>query len=104
MAEIRGTVHPERIWLVGGHFDDTSETPYSRAPGADDNASGTAATLVLAGILREHRFADTVRFVHFSGEEQGQWGSRAYARSLSSAGSAGDGVHRPGHDRLGWQR
>lgn len=87
VAEIRGTIHPERLWLVGGHFDDISETPYSRAPGADDNASGTAATLVLASILREHRFADTIRFVHFSGEEQGQWGSRAYARSLSSAGS-----------------
>ena len=52
VAEIRGTVHPERIWLVGGHFDDTSEIPYTRAPGADDNASGIAATLVIADILR----------------------------------------------------
>jgi hypothetical protein len=87
VAEIRGTVHPERIWLVGGHFDDTSESPYSRAPGADDNASGTAATLVIAGILNQHRFADTIRFVHFSAEEQGHWGSQGYARSLSTAGA-----------------
>ena len=87
IAEIRGTVHPERIWLIGGHFDDTSEAPYSRAPGADDNASGTAATLAIASILRQHRFADTIRFVHFSAEEQGHWGSQVYARSLSSAGA-----------------
>ncbi len=87
VAEIRGTIHPERIWLVGGHFDDTSESPYSRAPGADDNASGTAATLIIAGILNQQRFADTIRFVHFSAEEQGHWGSLVYARSLSTAGA-----------------
>ena len=87
VAEIRGTIHPERIWLVGGHFDDTSEIPYTRAPGADDNASGTAATLVIADILRSHRFSDSIRFVHFSAEEQGHWGSQAYARSLHTAGA-----------------
>ena len=87
VAEIRGTIHPERIWLVGGHFDDTSEIPYTRAPGADDNASGIAATLVIADILRSHRFSDTIRFVHFSAEEQGHWGSQAYARSLHTAGA-----------------
>jgi hypothetical protein len=85
VAEIRGTIHPERIWLVGGHFDDTSEIPYTRAPGADDNASGIAATLVIADILRSHRFSDTIRFVHFSAEEQGHWGSQSYARSLHAA-------------------
>ena len=87
VAELRGTLHPERIWLVGGHFDDISEIPYSRAPGADDNATGTAAALAIAGLLRGRRTADTIRFVHFSAEEQGHWGSHAYARSLSSAGS-----------------
>ncbi len=87
VAEIRGTIHPERIWLVGGHFDDTSESPYTRAPGADDNASGIAATLVIVDILRSHRFSDTIRFVHFSAEEQGHWGSQAYARGLYTAGA-----------------
>jgi Zn-dependent M28 family amino/carboxypeptidase len=87
IAELRGSLHPERIWLVGGHFDDTSESPYSRAPGADDNGSGSAATLVLAAILKDQRFSDTIRFVHFSGEEQGHWGSIIYARSLAAAGA-----------------
>ncbi len=100
VAEIRGTIHPERIWLVGGHFDDTSETPYSRAPGADDNASGTAATLTIAGILRQHRFSDTIRFVHFSAEEQGHWGSQVYARSLTTAGAQVMGFINL--DMIGW--
>ncbi len=100
VAEIRGVVHPERIWLVGGHFDAISETPYTRTPGADDNASGSAAALVIADILRGHRLADTVRFVHFSGEEQGHWGSQAYVRSLSSAGAAVMGFIDL--DMIGW--
>ncbi len=87
IAEIPGTTHPERIWLVGGHFDSISQDPYNSAPGADDNGSGTAATLVIADILRNVQFGDTVRFVHFSGEEQGQWGSKSYARSLALAGA-----------------
>jgi len=100
VAEIRGSVHPERVWLVGGHFDDTSESPYTRAPGADDNASGTAATLVIAAILRAHGFGDTIRFVHFSAEEQGHWGSQVYARSLSSAGAQVMGYINL--DMIGW--
>ncbi len=87
IAEIPGTQHPERIWIVGGHFDSISQDPYNSAPGADDNGSGTAATLVIADILRHVQLGDTVRFVHFSGEEQGHWGSKSYARSLSLAGA-----------------
>lgn len=86
IAELPGRLHPERVWLIGGHFDNISQTPGSRAPGADDNASGTAATLAIARLLQHVYQADTVRFVHFSGEEQGQWGSRAYARELALAG------------------
>ncbi len=87
VAELRGTTHPERVWLIGGHFDDTSEVPYSLAPGADDNASGSAATLVIANLLRGHSFHDTIRFVHFSAEEQGHWGSQVYAAGLQAAGT-----------------
>ncbi len=87
IAEIPGVEHPERIWLVGGHFDSISENPYNLAPGADDNGSGTAATLLIAKILRNYGFADTVRFVHFSGEEQGHWGSIVYARDQKLKGA-----------------
>ncbi|MDQ4076302.1 MAG: M20/M25/M40 family metallo-hydrolase [Chloroflexota bacterium] len=100
IADLPGVTHPERIWLVGGHFDSISESPHSLAPGADDNSSGTAATLLIASILRDQQLADTVRFVHFSGEEQGQWGSRPYVRGLRNAG-----VQVMGYldlDMIGW--
>ncbi|HEX9116217.1 MAG TPA: M20/M25/M40 family metallo-hydrolase, partial [Anaerolineae bacterium] len=87
IAEMRGTVHPERIWLIGGHFDSNSNTPYSSAPGADDNATGIAATMALAAVLAPYHFADTVRFVNFSAEELGEWGSKRYAATLKQAGA-----------------
>jgi len=86
VADLRGATHPERVWLVGGHLDSTSEIPYSSAPGADDNATGTAATLLIASVLRNYQFADTIRFVHFTGEEQGMWGSKGYVPALSASG------------------
>jgi hypothetical protein len=87
IAEIPGTLHPERIWLIGGHYDsNATDTPYTLAPGADDNASGAAATMVIARLLAGHRFADTVRFVNFSAEEFGKWGSIYYAAAVRSAG------------------
>jgi hypothetical protein len=87
IAEIRGTLRPERIWIVGGHSDTISESPYNRSPGADDNGTGTAATMLIAKILHNYRFAETIRFVHFSGEEQGQWGSKRYAAELAQSGA-----------------
>jgi len=100
VAEIRGTQHPERIWLIGGHFDAISQNSLNAAPGADDNATGTVATLLIANILRTYQFADTIRFVHFSGEEQGQWGSKAYARTLSLQGTQVMGYINL--DMIGW--
>lgn len=85
VAELRGKTHPERVWILGGHFDSISESPYANSPGADDNATGTAAVLLIAEILRNYEFEDTIRFVHFSGEEQGQWGSKHYVSDLAQA-------------------
>ncbi|MCU0503363.1 MAG: M20/M25/M40 family metallo-hydrolase, partial [Anaerolineae bacterium] len=99
-ADITGIVHPERIWLVGGHLDSTSTDPYRTAPGADDNASGTATTLALAEILHDLHFADTIRFVHFTGEEQGMWGSKVYARDLQISGAQVMGYINL--DMIGW--
>ena len=48
-------------------------------PGADDDGSGVAAVLAAAEIMRKYEFGHTVRFVAFSGEEQGLIGSRHYA-------------------------
>jgi hypothetical protein len=81
-----GLVHPERVVYITGHFDSTSEDNYNHAPGADDNASGTAAFLEAARVLSEYQFENTIKFVGFSGEEQGLVGSAAYVDSIAGAG------------------
>ena len=86
VAEVRGAVTPEKVLLVGGHLDNTSQIPYTTAPGADDNATGTAATLLIARLLKNYTPDFTVRFVHFTAEEQGHWGSIVYARQMRARG------------------
>ncbi|RPI25950.1 MAG: Zn-dependent exopeptidase M28, partial [Chloroflexota bacterium] len=54
------------------------------APGADDNASGIAGVLTAASILGQYEWNCTLRFVAFTGEEQGLRGSSAYATKVYS--------------------
>ncbi len=65
--------------LVCAHYDSLSETPATIAPGADDNASGIAVLLEVAGILRAVQLRRGVLFAAFGGEEQGLFGSVACA-------------------------
>lgn len=100
VVDLPGKEHPERIWVLGGHFDTNSEIPYTSAPGADDNGTGTASIMRAVELLKNYQFADTIRFVHFSGEEQGQWGAQAYARDLRLAGVQVQGFINL--DMFGW--
>jgi len=79
IGEKLGEAHPESIIIVCGHLDCTSETPQTLAPGAEDNASGSAVVLEAARVFSEYPTDLTVRFVTFSGEEQGLIGSDLYA-------------------------
>ena len=99
-ATLTGVSEPERIYVVCAHADSTSRQPMSDAPGADDNASGTAAVMLAADILSQHQFQYTIRFVNFSGEEQGLLGSAAYAAHSRSQGEEIAGVINL--DMLGW--
>jgi hypothetical protein len=83
-ASLPGLVTPERIFIVGAHFDTISGSAATDAPGADDNASGTAAMLEIASVLSQYRFASTIRFVGFNAEEQGLIGSYAYAAATAA--------------------
>lgn len=65
--------------LVCCHYDTISENSSITAPGADDDASGVAATLELARILRDVQLRQGVLFAVFGGEEQGLFGSDACA-------------------------
>lgn len=101
IATLPGAREPDKVVILCAHFDDVSEQPDVRAPGADDNASGTAAVLASADILVQHDFAYTVRFVHFSGEEQGLLGSAAYAEREADAGT--DIVAVVNLDMIAWE-
>ncbi len=63
------------VILACAHYDSLSETPAQSAPGADDDATGIAALLELARILRGVVLKRDVLFAAFGGEEQGLFGS-----------------------------
>jgi len=92
VGTIEGLCYPGRQFLLTGHYDDESQDPYNWAPGADDNASGVGGLLAAASILKEYQLTHTVKFVAFSGEEQGLLGSAAYAEEAFDRGDTILGV------------
>jgi hypothetical protein len=87
VATIPGRVSPEQVVVVGAHYDSYSrQAASSSAPGADDNASGTAAVLELARVMAGQAFDFTVRFVTFGAEETGLNGSRHHATQARARG------------------
>jgi Zn-dependent M28 family amino/carboxypeptidase len=64
IAEIKGTREPERIIIVGAHYDTVEGTP-----GADDNTTAVAGLLEMYRLLAQHRPRRTIRFVAFTLEE-----------------------------------
>jgi hypothetical protein len=81
VGEIRGREKPEQIFVVCGHLDS-----WDLAQGVTDNGSGTATVLGAAdSIMRSgQRPRRTIRFVLFTGEEQGLDGSMAYVKQHKS--------------------
>jgi hypothetical protein len=79
IGEKLGVAYPESVIIVCGHLDCTSEMPDILAPGAEDNGSGSAVVLEAARAISPFPCSLTVRFVTFSGEEQGLIGSDYYA-------------------------
>lgn len=78
VGRIPGRRHPERVILFAAHFDHIGIRNGQVHPGADDNGSGSAALLQLAGWLKAHPPAHTVLFCLFDGEEAGLYGSQAF--------------------------
>lgn len=93
VATLPGADYPDIVYIICGHYDSISgEDSDSCAPGADDNASGTAAVIEAARVLRNYVPRATVKFICFAGEEQGLHGSYAYARYADSIGMNIGGV------------
>jgi hypothetical protein len=78
-----GVNDPARRVVLCAHYDSYSgSTPLICAPGADDNATGTAAVIECARVLRSERLERTVEFILFDAEELGLKGSRTFAAAL----------------------
>ena len=77
IADLPGTEHPDEYVVVGGHLDS-----WDGATGATDNGTGAATTLEAARILTAigAKPKRTIRFMLWSGEEQGLLGSRAWVQ------------------------
>ena len=85
VAVLPGTAEPEKRIIVGAHYDSINlrakgdKAAEAPAPGADDDASGTAVVLELARVMSQYHFRKTIVFVAFAGEELGYVGSTRYA-------------------------
>jgi hypothetical protein len=91
VATVEGTTMPDRVIVVGGHYDSmvygTGTDPLVWAPGADDDATGTIAALEMARIISQNPLPVTVMFVPFAQEEQGLVGSYYFAQYLYDQGT-----------------
>jgi hypothetical protein len=80
---IKGNIYPDKYIVVGAHFDhlgvDANGIVYH---GADDNASGVAATLAMAKYFQQHKPAYSIIFALWDGEEIGLRGSAYFVNNL----------------------
>lgn len=84
-----GYQRPNDVYILGGHHDaivPSSSNPFVNAPGADDNASGTAAALEVARIMKQYDYQPeaTIKFITFAAEELGLHGSWNYANKAAA--------------------
>lgn len=115
VATLKGT-QPEsanRVYVVSGHYDSMCSSPTDAkcdAPGANDDASGTAAVLEMARVMARYSFDATIIFMTVPGEEQGLLGATHFAEEakknntdieamftndIIGSSLGGNGVHDP---------
>ncbi|SRR5581483_3223024 len=89
VATLKGT-QPEstnRVYVVSGHYDSMCSSPIDAkcdAPGANDDASGTAAVLEMARVMAKYKFDATIIFMAVPGEEQGLLGATYFAEQAKN--------------------
>lgn len=90
IAEHAGYMRPDSIHILGAHYDSIvvgdDYDPFTDAPGADDNASGVAAVLETARLIKKHGYEpeNTLHFIAFGAEELGLHGSRFHANKAAA--------------------
>ncbi|VDB87359.1 unnamed protein product [Peniophora sp. CBMAI 1063] len=82
-----GTTNTTATVILGAHYDSRGSFGSPRAPGADDNGSGTVGVLSIARLIASKgiAFESNVELALFAGEEQGLLGSKHYAKQLRAA-------------------
>jgi len=90
-AVLKGTdaANAKRMVLVTGHYDSRNSDTLDvsgDAPGANDDASGTAVSLECARVLSKMKFPATIIFLTVAGEEQGLNGSKHFAKMAKDEG------------------
>ena len=78
----------DRVFIVSGHYDSRASDVNDAkifAPGANDDASGTAAVMELARVMSKHKFNCTIIFVAMVAEEQGLFGAANLAKRAKEA-------------------
>ncbi|WP_299706209.1 M28 family metallopeptidase [uncultured Pontibacter sp.] len=90
VATLKGTdPTDDRVIIVSGHLDSRATDVMdakSKAPGANDDASGVAIVMEMARVMASRQFPATLVFVAFQGEEQGLYGSRHMAERVKKEG------------------
>ena len=89
VATLKGTQaeSTDRLYVVSGHYDSMCNSPTDAkcdAPGANDDASGTAAVLEMARVMAKYQFDATIVFMAVPGEEQGLLGATYYAEQAKT--------------------
>ena len=70
-----GTTYPNKFVIIDGHYDTIN------GPGTNDNGSGTVLLLEIARLLANVPTEYSIKFIHFSGEEDGLVGSNYYVNN-----------------------
>ena len=86
-----GTQYPNKKYIICAHYDDFTYSG-TVVPGADDNASGTAAVLEAARLFRNYSSKYTIIYALWDEEERGLYGSAYYAQQAAIAGDSIMGV------------
>jgi len=81
----------DAVFIICCHYD-----TWPGSPGANDDASGCAAILAIAKVMSQYSFNHTVKFILFSGHEQGAYGSTDYAQKAYYKDENIQGVLCPG--------
>jgi hypothetical protein len=97
VATLRGTQAESaaRVYVVSGHYDSMCTSPTDAecdAPGANDDASGTAAVLEMARVMAKRQFDATIVFMAVAGEEQGLLGATHFAEEAKKSGMNIEGM------------